>query len=472
MKFSVIVLYCVIITCVCACASSSRQLTQPPPMITPEAWSASYPHVSGTIENWWEGFGDDRLNELVLHSLKRNYNVKAALARIDAANSQARIIGADLAPVMDGSFSASRQKQNVSGVSFPSDPSNSFGASLNLSWEIDLWGRLRSARSAAIADIEVSHAELSGVKLSLAAQTVKAWFACIEATGQLDLSHAHVDNFKKSRDQIRMRYERGLASSLDVRLAEANVSAAEACFYIRQDQLHLLIRRLEILVGRYPSGELKVGDRLPTIMNSVPAGIPAEIVSRRPDLVAAEHRLAAAGLRIKQSEASLYPRIALTASGGRSSDELEELLDGDFSVFRLAGNLVQPLFQGGKLRAGVALARARVKEARALFAQSLLNAYAEVESTLNTEIILARREKVQSLAVEQALAARDLAQEQYTAGLVDYLTLLEAQRSAYEAQSQLLSLKRQRIDARIDLYLALGGGFMNATHTKKEEERD
>ncbi|MGC9325590.1 MAG: efflux transporter outer membrane subunit [Desulfomonilia bacterium] len=455
-----------VLACLWACTSSPQQLEPDLGMTPPEQWISPYPATTGSMSNWWTDFGDTRLNEFIQHALERNSDVRAALARIDAATAQARITGADLDPTLDGNLSVSRRRQNFTGFPFSQGPdeivattTNTFGASLNLSWEIDLWGRLRSAHAASLAQVEVSRAELEGIRLSLAAQTAKAWFACIEASQQLTLAQATVENFSQTRDQIRSRYERGLRSSLDLRLAESNVSSAQAILYSREDQLQRIIRQLEILVGRYPSGRLEIGDGFPGIITPVPAGIPADIISRRPDLVSAERRLAASIERVSQAKASLYPRIALTASGGRSSDELENLLDGDYTIWSLAGNLLQPIFQGGRLRAGVDLARARKDETAAQFVGSVLAAYSEVEIALAAEAILSHRQDALIITVEQAMAARNLAQERYMAGLVDYVSLLEAQRGAFEARSQLLSVRRQRVDARIDLYLALGGGF-------------
>jgi outer membrane protein TolC len=192
---------------------------------------------------------------------------------------------------------------------------------------------------------------------------------------------------------------------------------------------------------------------------SVPEGLPATLVSRRPDLVAAEYRLAATDARLVQARAALYPSLRLTGSGGSTSTELGDLLDGNFSVWSLAGGLLQPIFQGGRLRAGVDLAESGTAQALAAYANVLLNAYGEVESTLTSESILSRRESALAVATDQAVAARRLAEDRYDAGLEDIVTVLDAQRRALSAESQLLLVRRSRLENRVDLYLALGGGF-------------
>jgi outer membrane protein TolC len=219
------------------------------------------------------------------------------------------------------------------------------------------------------------------------------------------------------------------------------------------------LRQLELLLGRYPSARIKTGDELPTIKSAVPAGLPADLIARRPDLVAADRRLAAADRRLAQSRRALLPSISLTASTGRSSGELGDLLDGNFSVWNLIGNISQPLLQGGRLRAGVDLSQAGLDQALASYAQSALRAYAEVEQALAGEEFLTNQEKALKTATSEALAARTLAEERYAKGLSDLITLLDAQRRAFDAKSRLLSVQRMRLDGRIDLYLALGGGF-------------
>jgi outer membrane protein TolC len=182
-------------------------------------------------------------------------------------------------------------------------------------------------------------------------------------------------------------------------------------------------------------------------------------VSRRPDLVAAERRVAAADLRVKEARRSLYPRLSLTASGGTSTEEFRDLLDQDFRVWSLIGNLTQPLFQGGRLLANVDRNEAIARETLAGFASAVLNAYAEVESALAAESYLAERVDHLERATEQSVAAQELAEDRYRSGLEDYVTVLESQRRALTNESSLLAARRERLDNRVNLFLALGGGY-------------
>jgi len=196
--------------------------------------------------------------------------------------------------------------------------------------------------------------------------------------------------------------------------------------------------------------------------------VPAEIVSRRPDLAAAERRIAAAGERVKQSKAALYPRISLTASGGTSTRDLEDLLTRNFSVWSIAANAVQPLFEGGKLRANVELNKVRQHTAQLEFVNTALNAFGEVENALVGETLWNEREARLQDSQEQSAAALRLAEERYFQGLETFTTVLDSQRRLFEAESQLLALRRQRLDNRVDLHVALGGGFEHVVEVKAE----
>lgn len=438
-------------------------------------------------DDWWRSLGDPELDRLVREALERNGDLAAAAARIEQAVAQARIAGANVLPQVGASGNGSRQRQNFIGFPIPgsdrqvlSTTSTSLGVSLNVSWEADLWGRLRAREAAALADVEASRADWAGARLSLAGQVAKGWFALREARAQTRLAAATVENRRLSEERIRRRYESGLRSPLDLRLAMANRASAEGLLAQRNQQLDAARRQLEILAGRYPRGEAGAENRvalasvtsgtaltpslepareLPDPAGPVPSGLPSELLLRRPDLAASEHRLAAAGARVEEARKALYPRLSLTGSAGRRSQDLEDLLDSDFSVWSLLGNVLQPVFQGGRLRAAVELSRARQQELAAGYLQSALRAFGEVETALAAETWLGQQVRALTEATDQSLAARELAEDRYAAGLADLLTVLESQRQALDAQSRLLTARRQRLDARVDLFLALGGGF-------------
>ena len=432
----------------------------------PAAWTARGDTGGRPALAWWTDFGDPALDGVVESTLQRNYDLQAAAARLDQALADSRIAGADLQPRLQVGLNGSQRKQNFIGFPIPgaedrvlSSVFRNYGVSLDLTWEVDLWGRLRAGARAALADLQSRAADLRAARLSLAGQTTKAWFAIAEAQQQLRLAEATVASFRASSEQVRERFEQGLRPALDVRLALSNLASAEALREQRGQQLDASIRQLEVLMGRYASGSMAAPSALPAAPAVIPGGLPSELVRRRPDVVAAERRIAAARQRLRVAQRDLYPQFSLTASTGTATDALQDLVKRDFGVWTLLGNLVQPLLQGGRLRAGVDRAEARAAEELAVYANTTLQAFSEVETALAAEEYLVERERYLDISAEQSRAAETIADDRYRSGLDDYVTVLESQRLALQAEGDLIAARRQRLENRVDLYLALGGGF-------------
>jgi NodT family efflux transporter outer membrane factor (OMF) lipoprotein len=472
-------LACVLLT---GCVSAPERRQPELRVAVPEAWTADEGGTTGAPDTrWWEALGDPRLATLVDIVLEENHDLAAAVARLDRAAAQAKIAGADLEPMLGLGLDAVRRRQNFIGFPFggggggvPSVTFESYGVSLDASWEVDLWGRVRAGARAAVAEMQASAADLRAARLSISAQTAKLWFLILEARQQVALADESARSFRLSAGQVRSRYEAGIRSPLDLRLALSNLAFAEALVQARRDQLDRAVRQLEVLLGRYPDGTLLEtfdAAELPDTPGPVPAGLPAELLARRPDLLAAERRLAAADQRYRAARRALYPRLTLTASGGTATESLGDLLDGDFRVWSLLAGLTQPLFQGGRLRANVESADATTREALERFVGGVLYAFAEVESALAAERFLAQQEVHLADAAAQLVAARRLAEERYRSGVGIYLVVLESQSRALTAESELLTLRRRRLDNRVDLHLALGGGFENGGATGHVAER-
>jgi outer membrane protein TolC len=207
-------------------------------------------------------------------------------------------------------------------------------------------------------------------------------------------------------------------------------------------------------------------------VEAVPAGLPSEILSRRPDIIAAERRLAASGAKIREARGALFPRISLTASGGTSTAELNEISNSDFSVWALGANLTQPIFQGGRLWNSFKLSKAQRSQALAEYQSAALSAFAEVETTLASEQYLKDQERFLHQATEEAIRALDLAESQYESGLINFVTTLTTRRAALQNQSRWLSARRARVDNRVNLYLALGAGVTVADADSNDADSD
>ena len=432
----------------------------------PGEWTAAEVAAGDLGPDWWTDFRDDELTTAVETALARNLDLRASAARLEQAAADARAASSALRPSIQATYSGSRRKQNFVGFPIPgaedrvlSTVFTNQGISLDTTWEVDLWSKLRTAEQAALADLQRSAADLRGAQLSLAGQTAKAWFAIAEARQQVLLSEATVENFGESADRVRDRFESGVRPALDLRQAMLNLSNARADLAQRRQQLDASTRQLEVLLARYAGGDITTPPDLPAMPPAVPAGVPADLVARRPDLVAAERQVAASEARLRVARRELLPSFSLTANTGTSTNALRTLLNGDFGVWGLVGNVVAPLWQGGRLRAEISRADARVAEVLATYVNTALLAYSEVETALAAEEYLADRVVHLTTSVEQARAAERLADERYRTGLDTYITVLDSQRSAFQAESQLIAARRLRLENRVDLYLALGGGF-------------
>ncbi len=425
-------------------------------LVVPETWSAGSDDA-GVKQAWLEDFDDPTLTRLVGEAVAANYDLRAASARVEQARARAGIVGAQLLPQVDAGLGASRA--DLSGNNGTSGRVDRFDARVNASWEVDLWGRLGNDKRAAERDAGAVAADYQAARLSLAATVAQAWFDAVAAELQVELATETVRNFRDNLEIVHEGFRAGLNSALDVRLERANLAGAEAEREASMVVRDRAVRNLEVLLGRYPSGELALATALPAIETSVPAGLPAEILVRRPDVRSAALRLEASDERFSAARKNRLPGITLTASGGASSGELGNLLNYDAIIWSIAADLAAPVFQGGRLQAEQDLARAENQEVLAGYAQTVLVAFREVEIALSAERTLARQEAALEVAVRESVEAEALALERYRAGLVDIITWLEARRRAFNARSSLLATSNSRLQNRIALYLALGGGF-------------
>lgn len=423
--------------------------------------------------HWVENFSSSALTAYTERVLQNNKDLKAAQSRIEVALANARITGADLYPQIQGGLSGQRSLQNFIGFPFGgpggtpgvlSSRSNQFGLSLNMSWELDLWGRIRAAKSAAVADFEASQFDRATAELSIAGQAAKAWFALAEAKEQAALARSTISIYSQTERLIRDRFEAGIdeegqAFAAQLLLAEADVENAKESLESRLELVGRTSRQLEVLAGEYPEGREGSASSLPGYPGKVPADIPATLLDRRPDLAVAERKIAAADKRLLEARRSLLPTIGLTSSFGTASEDFSSLLNGDFSVWSIAGNVAQPILQGGRLRANISKRDAELDLAITEFEQAALTAFSEVENALAAEAFYNKRVSALLNAVRLSRQAYDRSVEEFTGGTGDVLTVLNAQQRTFAAESQLLSVRRMRLENRVDLYLALGGSF-------------
>lgn len=428
----------------------------------PAKWQASYHAANAQPQYWLHDFQTTELPKLVNKALAYNHDLGVMRTRMDAARAQSAIVSGSRLPNASISADASRRgSNNHSGSSF------NIGASV--SWEADLWGRLGNDVKASVITAQAAQSDYRSAQLALAASVARNWFVVIENKMQLLLAKRTENNFRQSLGVIEDRYKSGLTSALDVRLLRSSLASSRNTVAARKRGLDGSIRTLEVLLGDYPKASLKTTQTLPRLSAKIPAGLPSQLLARRPDLVAAELRLSAAGERLESAKKNRLPSIRLTGSTGTSSTQLKDLLNWDSLVWNLLSGISQPFLQGKRLSAEEALKRAQHKEAWFVYAQSVLNALSEVETGLAADIHFAEQERSLQLAVKEATLSFNLATDRYTSGLENITTLLDTQRRLFTAESTLLQTRLARLDSRVQLYLALGGDFHARNSTLKQK---
>ena len=403
-------------------------------------------------DGWLSTFEDEKLEQIVDEALRNNRDIAIAAANLDVAAGLATQAGAQLAPAVNVSGAGG-------GVSRGDTNTNVSGAQLNMQWELDIWGKLSSAASAAEESFRATEADFKFARQSLVAQTAKAWFLATEANLQKLLAEEAVGIYGQVVEIVDTRVEVGAAQPQDQYLAKADLDSAEERQRQALGAFGQSVRSLEVILGRYPAAELEVPRQFVPTPPPIPVGVPAQLLERRPDLISAERQVAAAFFRVESAKAAKLPSISLTASGGSSSSELIDLIGAGSSFFSLGANLVAPLDIGGGLQAQVEIETAQQEAALANYGGLALRAFSEVESALTNEFLLDERQGFLASAVGNNQSALEVAQTQYDVGAVNLLDVLQMQARALNSRISLIRIKNARLAQRVDLHLALGGDF-------------
>ena len=418
----------------------------------PPAWQADAAHAQAApADHWLRNFDDAALDALVAEALAYNADLQQAAARVDQAAALVKLASAPLLPQISlaglWSGSASSGGDGLNGVF------------LNLSLELDIWGRLRYGEAAAVAQSDAVQADYAFARQSLAAMVAKSWFLAIEAT----LQRAIVLDMQKAADELlRLAQERQrVGAGNEQAVAEARANLGSYRDALRQAELarEQALRALELLLGRYPAADVALAAQLSPLPAPVPAGLPSQLLERRPDVVAAERRVAIAFNRIGESKAALLPRISLTAGGSSISSDLFVLQSRDNPSFGFGANLFAPLYQGGALRAQVEVRDAEQKAAMAAYASAGQKAFADVENALAAEIALRDRAAIIDAMVRDNERALELVLVQYRVGSADQRAVEQRQLALYSARTTRLRVRSEQLAQRVNLHLALGGSF-------------
>ncbi|MBL4576328.1 MAG: efflux transporter outer membrane subunit [Opitutaceae bacterium] len=430
--------------------------------LIPQTWTTTS-ETQTTSNHWLEDFNDSTLIELVHEVEENNFGLEAAKQQVKAVEAVSRISRSLRYPTLGVNLSSGKQQSRIPSFNFQKIETESHSLTLSSQWEIDLWNRLGNAHAASLAQYEASLLDYEALRLSLAGQVAKGWFNILEATAQFQLAQDTASSFDANRNTLEKRYQRGLISGFELRLIRAQAASSRAEQERYRIQLDQTKRQFEVLLGRYPSSQLQTEGDFPRLEKNAPVGLPSDLLARRPDIMAEERRLAAVVAQDKSIQRNWLPRIALTANGGTASNQLSDLLDSDFSIWSIFGDLSAPLFQGGRLKAERDQSDALRLAQIAQYKNTVLIAFQEVETTLAAETALKRFEKEITVAAIENNKAEKQSWKLYERGLINITSVLDSQRRAFDTQRQLISIKNLRLQNRINLYLALGGGFLTAS---------
>jgi outer membrane protein, multidrug efflux system len=408
--------------------------------------------------DWWHSFGSARLDELIAAAEKSNDDLAAAIARVQEADAQARIAGAPLLPSLDLGATASRQRSNIG----PNGPElyNEFNPELTASYEIDFWGKNRASRDAARAAAAASRYDRMTVELTVISSVATTYFQALELRDRIAVAQRNLTNGQTILRGLTLERNVGTATGLDVAQQETAVALLYAAIPPLEEQLRQTIDALAVLIGQTPeSVDVASGTLGELSLPQVIAGLPSELLARRPDVAEAEQNLIAANADITVARAALFPSVQLTAGGGYASTELASLVSPANRVYSLVGGLTQPIFHGGALRGQLAYNKAHYTELIATYHKTVISAFGNVEDALVATRQTAEQSARQRDAVAKAQRAYDFARKQMSAGTVDVLTVLNTENALFGAEDSLVQIQYSHLQALVDLYTALGGGW-------------
>jgi multidrug efflux pump len=429
-------------------------------------WKEGRPLDSVPKGIWWEVFHDTNLNELESQALGANQTLKAAIARVDQARATARVARADLLPSLNLDPSYNRQRYSPNQApSYGPLTANTWQTPLDLSYEIDLWGRVRRGFESARADAQGSLAAFDNVLLTLQADVAENYFKLRSLDAEIATVTGTVDLRKEQVRLVRSRFNGGIGNDLDIARAETELATTEAEAASLEQSRAELENGIAILVGSNPSSfhlaaETAGNWNPPT--PEIPAGLPSDLLERRPDIAQAERQLASANARIGVAKAAFFPVLTLTGSGGYLSADVDSLFNWNSRTWSIGPSLSLPIFAGGRNKANYQRSKSVFEESVANYRQQVLVAFGEVEDSLSGIRHLADQSSAQQRAVKHARRAVDLATDRYRSGIVSYIEVVDASRDALQAERGNAQLAGERLIADVQLIKALGGGWNNS----------
>ena len=432
-----------------------------------DGWKVAKPADHKPRGEWWSIFHDAELNALMKSIEISNQSLQAAAARAEQTAALLKSAKFSFLPTASVNSSFTRSKSGAGGGSSNinsltsggggATARNIYSASGSVNWEMDLWGRLRHGARAAVADVEAASADLESTKLSLQAQAAQAYFSLRAADAQKQLLEREMSSFQKSLDLTANREAQGVATKADVAQAQTQLATTRAALIETGVQRAVFEHALAALAGRSPADfGLKEGE-LSAHMPSLPSSTPSTVLQRRPDIAAAERRVAAANERLGAARAAFFPNLSLSADTGWRG--LTDIFTKSNNFWSLGADVAESILDSGKRIAQKEQAKASWKEATAEYRQTVLTAFQETEDQLSTLRILAEESKAQDEAISAARENERIAKNQYEAGTLSYLNVMIAQTAALAAERNAIDLRARRLAATVALVKAMGGAW-------------
>jgi outer membrane protein, multidrug efflux system len=422
------------------------------------AWTVASAPELALSSRWWTAFADPTLDALIEQALTHNQDLQVAAARVEQARASAGLARSAFFPSLQVDAAAARQRtldQAYATTDYVSVPAT-------LSYEIDLWGRVRRAHAGARAEAAAEALLFHAARLSLTADVAQTYFGLRATEREEAIVTDTVRTRREARDVISARLRSGSAAELDLARAETELADAEAELAAAQRTRAALQNALAVLVGAPASDFDVTGPLVAGVLPAVPPGLPSALLERRPDVAAAEQALIAANARIGLAKAAFFPAISLTGAAGYESAEFDDVFRWDKRVWSIGPRFYLPIFQGGRNRANLARSEAFYEEAVATYRQQILVAFREVQDALTATRLLATQAAAQERAALNARRAAQLSRTRYDAGYVAYLEVVDSERSALAAERAFVRLTAQRFVASVALIRALGGGWQPA----------
>ena len=432
-----------------------------PPVDAPAAWRLDEKDVRDLANTaWWEQFGDPVLNDLVALALRENKDLLIASARVDEYAGRYGFVRAELFPQVGAGYDAARQRINSSVISGSGGEStfNAYSAALNAAWEIDLWGRIRRQTEAARAQLLASEEARQGVIMSLVGSAAGGYIN-LRDLDQLEIARATAKARGESYDIFKLRYEGGIISLLELSQNRSQYEEALATIPVFEKAIAQQENGLSVLLGKnhgtIPRG--KTIDEL--LLTGIPAGMPSELLTRRPDIREAEQKLIAANAQIGAAKAQYFPTISLTGLFGFSSTSLSNLFDSQSKVWQYGGGITMPIFTAGAIAGQVEAAEAGQQQALFAYQKAIQQGFREVNDALVDQDRTREQLEAQKRQVAALQQYADTARLRYENGYTSFIEVLDAERSLFNAQLQYTQSQQIQFQAIINLYKAMGGGW-------------